>query len=129
LDFSSNAYNSFAMSLNPTADTAVIADSSALLYQDPASSHNWIFPPMLLQQNIFCPFEDLGLDTSSQDSPPVFDPLQTQTQSSNNISHILAHANKTVKQLKLMEMKEATRRLEAEIAASYVRFLSRLFNA
>lgn len=105
-------------------DTAVIVDSSTPILQRSTPNFDWMFPPLTPSQNEFDSLQGIGLNISSQEGTPEFDPLKTNFSitdfSNNNVSHLSAEADKAAKQRKLMEMKEATRRLEAEIAASYV---------
>lgn len=79
-----------------------------------------MFPPLLPSQNIYDPFQDLD---SPQGKAVEFESLKMYFQppdfSRNVVSDMSAEADKAAKQRKLIEMREATRRLEAEIAASY----------
>jgi hypothetical protein len=105
-------------------DTAIIADHSEPVSQNPESSFDWMFPPLPLSQSTSNPIQDVRFHGFPQDHTLVFEPSKISCYSigfpNNTVTHMPAEADKAAKRRKLMEMKEATRRLEAEIAASYV---------
>jgi hypothetical protein len=129
-DFASNTFdlNSFPSILfpDPNIDTAGIADFSAPVPQNPASNLSWTFPS-LIPQNSLGPLDELQnpmLNFFAQDSSFMFDPsimgLYTSSLSGDSALPLSTAGDKAAKQRKLLEMQEAARRLEAEIAASSV---------
>jgi hypothetical protein len=127
-DFPSNAFdaNSFSSILfpDPIIDTARIADFSTPVFQDPASSLQWTLPSVI-SQHLLGPLDELqnpGMNFFAQDNSVIFDSSMMGIFSScfpgDSVFPGPITADKAEKQRKLLEMKEATRRLEAEIAAS-----------
>lgn len=119
--------NSFPSTVfpDPTDDTAAIADLSAPVFQNPASNLQWNFPSIISPQHLLGPmdeFQNPGLNFFTQDDSFMFDPSMMSIYSSclpgESVLPLPITADKAEKQRKLLEMKEATRLLEAEIAAS-----------
>lgn len=74
---------------------------------------------MLTHQNTFPSLEGMGLDTLSHHEGLKFNAsFQPKDLFNDIVMPSVTEAGKAAKQRKLLEMKEATRRLEAEIAAS-----------
>lgn len=128
-DFASNAFdlNSFPSTVfpDPTDDTAAIADLSPPVSQNTASNLQWNFPSIISPQHLLGPmdeFQNPGLNFFTQDNSFMFDPSMMSIYSSclpgESVLPLPITADKAEKQRKLLEMKEATRLLEAEIAAS-----------
>ncbi|KAF8221697.1 mating-type protein [Tricholoma matsutake] len=110
---------------DPADDTAAIADLSAPVFQNPASNLQWNFPSIISPQHLLGPmdeFQNPGLNFFTQDDSFMFDPSMMSIYSSclpgESVLPLPITADKAEKQRKLLEMKEATRLLEAEIAAS-----------
>jgi len=112
--------NALPSTLFPKAivDTPAIATFSPPFSQDPASDLDWVFPPITSPQDLLGPLDELessGLNMFA-DSCFMFDPPVVSIRQS--LLPLPTSVDKAAKQRRLLEMKEATRLLEAEIAAS-----------
>ncbi|RDB29068.1 Mating-type protein beta1-1 [Hypsizygus marmoreus] len=107
-------------SISPQAfNPSAVTFPSQSFPEVPASNFDWLFQPLVPSpQDMFGPtdkLQDFGQNIAGQDPFQVFSPLDP---TGDSLSQLLLQADKAAKQRKLEEMKEATRRLEEEIAAS-----------
>lgn len=123
--FDANAFSSILFP-DPVIDTAAIADFSAPVFQDPASSLQWTFPSTTPSQHLLGPldeFQNPGLNFA-QDNSFMLDPcmmgLYSSSLSGDGVLARSTAGDKAAKQRKLLEIQETARQLEAEIAASSV---------
>lgn len=117
-NFAQTSFNT----ISTVPDTAVIADSSGPISQNPDSNFDWMFPPLLPSHDTSDSLQGFGSNVFSHDGTLGFNPSKTSLCLdfiSDDVLHSSPKVDKAAKQKKLEEMKEATRRLEAEIAASY----------
>lgn len=127
MDFSSNYFNFNEISGQGgnNTDNAFIADPSSPISNNPATNLEWAFPPFIS----FLPtaitsadkFQDLlnispqGIDSFN---PLTMNLLQSLNSMPENQGSALS--DRAAKQAKLLEIQETARRLEAELAVSYV---------
>lgn len=127
-DYPSNFFNFYdVLGQAPhNIDHALIADSSSPISNNPAINLEWALPPFIsLSSPDTAPDDKLQdlLNTFPQSintfnpSIMISTPPTELLQSMNNVS---TQSERAVKQQKLLEIQEAARRLEAELAAMYV---------
>ncbi|KAF9455825.1 C-terminal domain of homeodomain 1-domain-containing protein [Collybia nuda] len=113
---SSLSQTSFNMS-SAVPDTVTIADYSLSMPSDSDPGFHWMFPPLSQDLYNISPEFGYGSDRALDHESSKLD-FGPQSPYEDVVLRVLVEADRTAKQKRLEEMKEATRRLEAEIAAS-----------